>query len=499
MTEIMVNKLGSHMFKTSEEAYSFTARLSEQIGLPVLYGPARLALALSLSDKSKPERVKTKSKKGLRGKQILGESELLFSWITIITEYYGHQLTNDDFTSAISDHWARGSKTLHEIWKRSDYKFENFIINLASKSGISQPKPNTPSLGGLPASEQVSGKKVMLQLGKFTSSNSDAEWHINQQGHSPHMAVMGASGTGKTRLSCKLVESLRAQTNCSLLFFDFKGDIQTRFSDDESVGILDGSKITIPLDIFWLPEKTKPEILAAASELCDSIRTFSKRDGGPIQIERLRKVAVELLSSKEKVTINHLLYALKTKYEEEGKNIDSVLVTLEQICEYGFFEPKLSPKEFFSKNWVIQLKDSSSDFKRFISLTVLSAMNRFLNSLVDAPTDAQGDNRQITTLLAIDEAHEILGLNHPSLNNIIRLSRSKGGAVILISQSPSDYKQSDINFLENMGLTICFQTSATQSDVNKVFATRVSPRDLETGECVVQFAGKKGVPKIRVF
>jgi hypothetical protein len=52
----------------------------------------------------------------------------------------------------------------------------------------------------------------------------------------------------------------------------------------------------------------------------------------------------------------------------------------------------------------------------------------------------------------IDEAHQILGTKLPSLSRLIRMSRSKGGAVMLVSQSPDDFSGEDDEFLDNMGL-----------------------------------------------
>jgi hypothetical protein len=43
----------------------------------------------------------------------------------------------------------------------------------------------------------------------------------------------------------------------------------------------------------------------------------------------------------------------------------------------------------------------------------------------------------------IDEAHQILETKLPALGNLVRMSRSKGGVVMLVSQSPNDFSNED--------------------------------------------------------
>lgn len=65
---------------------------------------------------------------------------------------------------------------------------------------------------------------------------------------------------------------------------------------------------------------------------------------------------------------------------------------------------------------------------------VLDALDQYLNSLPDTPVDGDG-SRGMRIIAMVDEAHRVLGTKLPSLSNLVRMSRSKGGAVMLISQS----------------------------------------------------------------
>ena len=128
---------------------------------------------------------------------------------------------------------------------------------------------------------------------------------------------------------------------------------------------------------------------------------------------------------------------------------------------------------------------------------ILDALNRHFAQLTDAPTDSDG-NRQMTALLMIDEARKILGFNHPALVDIINLSRSKGGAVILISQSPNNYQNESTDFLDNIGLIASYQTNAVPAAVQKVFGEKFPVGKLPTGICAVRISGQQ-THKIKVW
>ena len=170
---------------------------------------------------------------------------------------------------------------------------------------------------------------------------------------------------------------------------------------------------------------------------------------------------------------------------------------LDRLCDFNLFVPSHTPANFFSRNWIFDMHDAAVDIQKFSAMMILDALNRHFAQLPDAPVDSDG-NRQMGALLVIDEAHKILGFQHPALSDIIRLSRSKGGAVILISQSPNDYVREDANFIENIGLIASYQTNATQKSIKKVFAASVPLAKLGKGLCHIRVSGQSP-QKIKVW
>ncbi|MDP2795434.1 MAG: hypothetical protein Q8O25_15365 [Sulfurisoma sp.] len=115
----------------------------------------------------------------------------------------------------------------------------------------------------------------------------------------------------------------------------------------------------------------------------------------------------------------------------------------------------------------------------------------------EAATDGEG-NRAIRIVLAVDEARHLLASKHLALSDCIRLHRSKGLVVTLASQSPDDYDGAGDDYLENIGLPICFTTNAKSNQVlQNMFKGRVSFATLPKGVCLTLKNGRS--LKVRAF
>lgn len=122
-------------------------------------------------------------------------------------------------------------------------------------------------------------------------------------------------------------------------------------------------------------------------------------------------------------------------------------------------------------------------------------MERFINSQQDSETDREG-NRSLRVLCVVDEAHRALEARLPGLSNLIRLGRSKGAAVMLISQKPDDFEGADDDFLDEMGLVACFVTNARESSVKRILGAGASLTSLKTGEAFVRARGDAKARKV---
>ncbi len=182
---------------------------------------------------------------------------------------------------------------------------------------------------------------------------------------------------------------------------------------------------------------------------------------------------------------------MKLTYETRGMVEDGAVAALEEICRFPLFTPTMTAAEFFRRSWVIRLPQEVPEACRGIVVNlVLDALDTYLNSLPDSPMP-DGKHRVLRNLCVIDEAHRILGSKLPALGSLIRMSRSKGGAVMLISQSPDDFQGEDDDFLSEMGMIGAFGTNAKTGSVTRVFGKGVSLAKLPTGQCVAKIRGEE--------
>lgn len=100
--------------------------------------------------------------------------------------------------------------------------------------------------------------------------------------------------------------------------------------------------------------------------------------------------------------------------------------------------------------------------------------------------------------MAVDEARVVLSYDHQSLIGLVRESRSKGGVVMFISQSPDDFDQKAENFFENIGLAVCFRTSARSGALNALLGQTADLSGLKNGVCVTRLLDR-GVVQVRAW
>jgi len=122
---------------------------------------------------------------------------------------------------------------------------------------------------------------------------------------------------------------------------------------------------------------------------------------------------------------------------------------------------------------------------------LFDALHRYLQTLPEAPMDAKF-HRAVRLAFAIDEAKPLLAAKHDGLSKLVRLHRSHGLAVFMASQSPDDYEGQSDDYMEQIGLPICFKTNATSTAVlNNMFKARkgLNFSALEPGVCLTVLDG----------
>ena len=514
MSITLVDVAGAN-FRTDQESDDLNTQFMSRLGMKMRSLPARLAVARSLSIDAHvvPALEGKQHGKIIKGDALFGTSaEQLSAWLALIVEHSG-ELDVDirRLVALVGAHWKRGLDNLDEDWRQADEDIAKFVKRLAVIAELAVDSDKLP----LPDDEEMasgssSQGEIRVQVGengKDVDSNEDVFWSMNSKGGSPHSAIMGKSGSGKTVLAAAMLRSIREQVEVPLIAFDFKGDLygaggiggQQTLGEIFKVEVIEPPKTPIPLDVLSIVRDDSIDIAVsqASMRFRDSFSRLKSSQLGDIQRTRIYEAANRALSLQHTCELKHILDELMQLYEENDVKKDGAISIMEDLCRFPLFSSDLSPEEFFRRSWIIKMPPNvPQDIKTIVVNLFLDALDQHLNGLADSETDQYGA-RDLRLLCMIDEAHQILGTRLPSLANLIRMSRSKGGAVMLVSQSPDDFSGEDDEFLDNMGFVAAFATNAKPRAAQRVLGRGANLIGLQEGECYARVG--KTTRKIRTW
>ena len=503
---VEVPDLATSTFRTTRIADKICAELTVKLGWRHRYVAARLAIGRSLSISEQPPELTEKNSEdmaiSLRGMQLFGEDAYATAWMALITEHCDEtEITKKVFQGLVTRHWHRGAKLLKKDWEDGGEQMEGFLARLTelacfagehNRQENAHPVTSTPTYAG----------EVRLPVGEIArdlESDEHVSFSLNGAGGSPHMAIMGGVGSGKTRTAIYMLRALRAHSEVPVLAFDFKGDLTDSFIDYFGATLITPPEKAIPLDVLHVASRDDTSIKTASARIRDSLAAVKGRNPSGIQSEALREAVESVLragSIDSPASLSAIASALESEYTERSRKPDELTATLNELTQFTLFEPELTPTEFFSRTWLIRLpQDASAEMRRLIINLALDALDRWINSQPDAPTDERGI-RALRHFTMLDEAHVILSTRLIALTNLVRMSRSKGGAIMLVSQSPDDFESTEDGYLDNMGLTLAFNTQAKPGPTKRIFGNSAPLVNLQVGEALCRIRSEAKTQKI---
>jgi DNA phosphorothioation-dependent restriction protein DptH len=273
--------------------------------------------------------------------------------------------------------------------------------------------------------------------------------------------IIGTMGTGKTQCTKSVVTQLyRNQHNnvdgkpIGILIFDYKSD----YVDDKFINATNGKKYKLfklpynPLSLFGDTPMLPIHTAAGFSE------TMSKAYGlGPRQQLKLENIILEayelagirpespLTWTKPAPTIEDIwqIFLAQDKVEE-----DSLYAALSKLARFKIFEDQPenmnSLYELIDGVTIIELAGYPPEIQNLIVALTLdlfySQMQKQGKPLV------QGEFRQVTKLILVDEADNFMSQNFPSLRKILKEGREYGVGVILSTQDITHFKTGDNDY-----------------------------------------------------
>ncbi len=492
-------------YRTTRTADAQCHDVLRRLGHNVRYLGARLAVARSLSVAGAPEAVGSSEDmaRSIRGQQMFGDGATPAAWLALIVQHSGQQdLGIREFRALVAAHWHRGAELLAQDWRDAGEDLGVFVVHLADLANLSTgPSDGTDTVGNGSNIPEASRRRIMLPVGPVAQDADTGEevaFPLNISGGSPHMAIMGGTNSGKTYTATTILTHLHKQCAAPFLAFDFKGDLSERLAGEIGAEVVAPPRGPVPLDVLAIEKQDDIGVAEAASRIRESISRVKESRPGGMQMDALREAIQSALrgqTDERPAEIDHVARALATEYAEREQRPDELMATLNEMTQFTLFRPTMRPSDFFGKRWIIRLpQDSTPEVRRFIVNLTLDSLDRWLNSLSDAPiVDGYQTIRHVCLL---DEAHVILRTRLPALANLVRMSRSKGGVLMLVSQSPDDFEGQDEEFLDNMGLTVAFVTQARPGPVRHIFGGGRSLTALPPGEALCRIRAEARTRRI---
>jgi DNA sulfur modification protein DndE len=451
-------------FRATEESHSFEEKLRTVFGLPYKYDSARLLIGVSLAEPSQPDPLPsgTKYAKPIPGEFLFGDDDDLWLSAFILDGGFRPDSTVENLRELVEAHWARGFQLVKEELEACGGNEIKLVQRLAERL------PDGPIAGGTIAPLGKAGE-IRLKVGSVSRTypgDKPVDFVINGPGVSPHIALMGAIRSGKSRTGVQIAIQLAEQAGIPFLMFDPKGEFVHEghaigpFAGLSNVGAIEIGTDPVPLDFLPNADALPQRIARAAMRLRDTIVLCCKSPGD-LQRDLLREAIENVIGDNG----DRSLDTVRERYEQElrnaGKNNDSIVSRLNELTNLQCFEPKYPAAQFFSKSWILSLKGLPEELKRLSTLVVLDALSAFLLDQQDSPVE--GGYRTLRHLLVLDEARKVLRESKSeSLVDLVRQGGSKGSVVMFLSQDPSDFDGQADDFTTQLGTVIAFACAQSQ-------------------------------------
>lgn len=488
------------LFHVSKGAKQILERLQTATGIRTSQW-TRVAFGLSLNERrALPEEKQDSGGSYFHDSVFFGGDEATF--LALLREDAGRPVASEEIGQLIKRHVDRGVELLGDEFDRGGCSGERLILSLISTvAGASgHASEATPSNDGF---------LLGLTLGQAVRGGADIVVNLSQPGTSPHVAIMGRSGSGKTRCAKKFLAQLARGRSSSIpiLVFDYaKGDIA---ADEDFVRELDGKALIVP-----------DELVPLQPIVCDSKRDVAVRTAcvrfrdtvasvvhlGPKQrgtcsgiVERAFKESDSL-----SITISKVFEVAEAWYQENGLKPDSLLETLREMAAFPMFDEVADTDgcPLVESSHVIDIHGLPDSLRKMLVFLTLDRLYSQIWRMPDSPLDEQG-NRACRLIIVIDEAHHFLPCKQPTLEKLIREGRSKGVFVWLLSQSPDDFDQPQYNFAREVGLTIVFACVVENPRIlEAVLGGEIQPTQLSqlaTGVALTRVPGQAAPAAVQMW
>lgn len=296
--------------------------------------------------------------------------------------------------------------------------------------------------------------------------------------------IIGTMGTGKTQFTKAMITQLyRNQHNnvnsapIGMLIFDYKSD----YVDDAFIKATQAKKYNLyklpynPLSLFGDTPMLPVHTARAFSETMG--KAFNLGPKQQLKLRRLVGDAYELAGISKNDPNTWLRPAPTIKdvwalFEESEPAEDSLFAALESLNELEVFESDnnkcLSLYDLIDGITVIELAKYPPEVQ---SLVVALTLDLFYSQMQKYGKPAvQGDFRQITKVILVDEADNFMSQDFSSLRRIMKEGREYGVGVVLSTQDITHFKTGENNYASYILTWVIHRVSEIRNaDIKAIF------------------------------
>ena len=385
---------------------------------------------------------------------------------TLMDQHYQSILSENNFTKLIKFHLEEGLniwiKELNSNSISNGSHIDFLMKNIKDSLNLRKNLVKINSISNLNSNVSEYKDALSFIIGNY-EDGSEVVIKINdlREFDNRNIAIAGMAGSGKTQLMKDILYQISKNSNNQLkfIFFDYKGEgnpeqLKTflNATDCEFIDIVkDGGIKFNPFSSISLADRERPFSINA---FVDTIATFVPGIG-VVQKNNLKTILRDLLDDKkgEYPTINELFQNLEEYYEVNKIKPDSLYSAIQNLTENLF---NTDQEDVLKKSLYLNLPPNLSDVLRQLLVFLLL---RYFNTYFSSTNDVEpiGDIIPLRYVIVVDEAHVYLKNKNArkALEELLRLLRSKGVIVVMLSQGVEDYKTKDFDFASQVKLPIC--------------------------------------------
>lgn len=446
--------------KTSGENKEIVSQLTNKMNLGAENNISRIAFAYSISKNKKMDLSEIKDSKGKEYKD-----EVLFGkykeyYQALVCQHYKLYRTDESIGKYIKMHIDDGLYMINKVFEDNpSYNGFDFLMD-SIQDGIEALEGVEVSLehvqkNNINIEKSFSTNPLKLLVG--TDHNGEEIYFTpNAINYSNcHIAVAGQSGSGKTYFAQRILERIVdcSDNSVNFIFLDFKGLKDGEENSDEfkpfftktNAKYIDAPQTPFPVNpLSFIDNVNGKNKIMGINKFVDIISSYANL--GKVQAQHLKEATKECFEEVK----NGQYPALKSIYDKVLEIVDGkpsqLTEVLEKLSEIDLFDES-SDAQFLNENYYLSLSGSLDSTVRLTStfLIINYIYNTFMN-LDNTPED--NGHKGIRYVLLIDEAHVIFKEKKSKdiLEKILREIRSKGVAVVLLSQGIQEFDQPSFDF-----------------------------------------------------